>query len=125
MKKPLATAFMYALLSSVAIGQPYYGPYNQQYTINQNQQMGSTNWYSSALGLGVAQAGVTLIGGLVNAMSRPDPVIYTQPQQTPVYVNNRPIAGQAGTQSIPNNGNCSMQTLYDQQGIPKYVKICE
>ena len=125
MKNLLTTAFLCASMTEVAIGQPYYGPYNQQYTINQNQQIGSTNWYSSALGMGVAQAGVTLVSGLVNAISRPDPIIYTQPQQTPVYVNNRSVSGQSGPQNFANNGNCSMQTLYDQQGSPKYVKICE
>ena len=105
--------------------QPF-GPYNQQFTYNQNQQYGSTNWYSSALGMGAAQAGVTLIGGLVNAMSRPDPVIYLQQQQAPVYINGR---SQANSYTPAVNaqamGNCAMQTLYDRQGNPRYVKVCD
>lgn len=75
------------LISSVASADNF-NPYNQQFTYN--QQFGSTNWYSSPLGQGVAQAGVLLVGGLVNAMSRPDPVIVQQPQQQVQYVNGNP-----------------------------------
>ena len=124
MKTVFATILMIGTLSSAAAEQPF-GPYNQQFTYNQNQQMGATNWYSSALGMGVAQAGVTLIGGLVNAMSRPDPVIYMQPQQAPVYVNTQSAPSTSGTANMASTGNCGMQTLYDRQGNPKYVKVCE
>lgn len=122
MKTFLSAVFLIASFSAWGIDQPY-GPYNQQYTFNQNQQYGSTNWYSSALGMGVAQAGVTLIGGLVNAMSRPDPVVYMQPQPAPVYVNNpgAPVAAAPGA----GTGHCNMQTLYDRQGNPRYVKVCD
>lgn len=70
------------LVSSIASADNY-SPFNQQFTYN--QQYGSTNWYSSPLGQGVAQAGILLVGGLVNAMSRPDPVVVQNPQ--PQYVN--------------------------------------
>jgi hypothetical protein len=99
----------------VTQAQPY-GPYNQQYTIN--QQYGSTNWYSSPLGMGAAQAGVTLIGGLVNAMSRPDPVVVQQ--QAPIYVNGGGGYG-AGYQG---SGRCSIQTVFDQAGNARSVNIC-
>lgn len=124
MKTLLTTVVLIASFAAWGIDQPY-GPYNQQMTFNQNQQIGSTNWYSSALGMGVAQAGVTLIGGLVNAMSRPDPVIYMPPQQPPVYVNNQAIPGPSGAASVASRSNCGMQTLYDRQGNPQYVKVCE
>ena len=124
MKTVFATMLMIGSLSTADAEQPF-GPYNQQFTYNQNQQMGATNWYSSALGMGVAQAGVTLIGGLVNAMSRPDPVIYMQPQQAPVYVNTQSAPGASGMANMASTGNCGMQTLYDRQGNPKYVKVCE
>lgn len=104
------------LASFAASADGPYNAYNQQYTINSNQQYGSTNWYSSPLGMGVAQAGVTLIGGLVNAMSRPDPVQYVQPQAQPVYVNQNQGYGQQ---------NCQMQQLYDQSGNPRTVKVCQ
>lgn len=106
--------FVLMISPSVYADQPY-GPYNQQYTMN--QQYGSTNWYSSPLGMGVAQAGVTLIGGLVNAMSRPDPVQYTQQQQQPIYVNQNPAYGQ--------QQNCQMQQVYDRSGNPMTVKVCQ
>ena len=92
------------LVSTGVFADPY-GPFNQQYTFN--QQYGSTNWYSSPLGMGVAQAGVTLIGGLVNAMSRPDPVVVPQ-QSQPIYVNgNASYAPQGGSPAYggyPNQG---------------------
>lgn len=93
-----------------------YGPYDQQYTFN--QQYGSTNWYSSPLGMGVAQAGVTLIGGLVNAMSRPDPVQYMQQPNQPTYVNG-------GGGNTYNPQNCHMESVYNAQHQPMTVKICE
>ncbi len=124
MKTLLTAVFLIASFSAWGIDQPY-DPYNQQYTFNQNQQYGSTNWYSSALGMGVAQAGVTLIGGLVNAMSRPDPVVYMQPQQAPVYVNNPAAPVAAATAPGAGTGHCNMQTLYDRQGNPRYVKVCD
>jgi hypothetical protein len=75
--------------------------------------------------MGVAQAGVTLIGGLVNAMSRPDPVVYMQPQQTPVVIQTQEPSRQASVTHAGNPGTCSMQTLYDRQGNPRYVKVCD
>lgn len=124
MKIIFPIVLLFSSLLAVAAEQPY-SPYNQQFTYNQNQQYGSTNWYSSALGMGVAQAGVTLIGGLVNAMSRPDPVIYMQPQQAPVYVNSQTAPVQATQANLTQGSRCAMQTLYDQQGNPKYVKVCD
>ena len=87
------------------------GPYDQTYTFN--QQYGSTNWYSSPLGMGVAQAGVTLIGGLVNVLSRPDPIQYTQQQNQPTYVTPQ------------QQQNCHMQSVYNSQYQPITVKVCE
>lgn len=95
-------AFLIAIIFSVFIpdanAQPY-GPYNQSFTMN--QQYGSTNWYSSPLGMGAAQAGVMLMGGIVNMMSRPDPVVVQQ--QAPVYVNGGG-GGYGGGYPIYNNG---------------------
>jgi hypothetical protein len=105
------------LFTGVVIADPPPGPYNQQFTYNQNMQYGSTNWYSSPLGQGAAMAGVAIVSGLVNAISRPDPVVvvpaqqYSQPNQ---YMAQQPIPG-----------NCKMQTLYDQSGNPLYVKVCD
>lgn len=98
----------YILLFCVPTIAFAYGPYDQQYTFN--QQYGSTNWYSSPLGMGVAQAGVTLIGGLVNAMSRPDPVQYVQQPSQPTYVNQQ---------------RCHMESMYNSQYQPITVKVCE
>jgi hypothetical protein len=124
MRNLLITGLMMASCSATGADQPF-NPYNQQYTFNQNQQYGSTNWYSSALGMGVAQAGVTLIGGLVNAMSRPDPVVYLPPPSQPVYVNGSPSSiAPTGSNSLSGN-NCTMQTMYDQGGSPRYLKVCE
>lgn len=107
-------AFLFAVVFSVSMNEAKaqdYGPYNQAFTMN--QQYGSTNWYSSPLGMGVAQAGVTLIGGLVNALSRPDPVVVQQ--QQPVYVN-----GNGGYQGYPQQGNYPQQVGYPQGGYPQY-----
>jgi hypothetical protein len=115
-----------------------YGPYNQQYTVN--QQYGSTNWYSSPLGMGVAQAGVALISGVVNKMSQPDPV--QQPQPQVIYVNQGQAQqgqySQKQGQRHPNNGyqypaqqpaasggNCQIQTVFDQAGNPRQANICQ
>ena len=76
MKKIIFIGFV--LFSSISSADVY-GPYNQQYSFN--QQYGSTNWYSSPLGMGVAQAGVLLMGGIVNAMSRPNVEYVQVPQQ--------------------------------------------
>lgn len=86
MNKLIAFAMLFVSVSAVATPPP--GAYNQQFTYNQNMQYGSTNWYSSPLGQGAAMAGVALVSGLVNAMSRPDPVVVQQPQyqqQQPQY----------------------------------------
>lgn len=105
-----------------AEAQPY-GPYNQQYTMN--QQYGSTNWYSSPLGMGAAQMGVTLVGGLVNAMSRPDPVVVQQ--QAPIYVNGGGSGGypQQGGYGYQGSGRCSIQAVFDQNGNPRSVNVCQ
>ena len=122
MKKIIAIALFVASFNASA-----YGPYNQAYTFN--QQYGSTNWYSSPLGQGVAVAGVTLIGGLVNAMNRPDPVVVQQ-QQQPVYVNQnggQPVYRQGygyGQQGSTGTG-CHMQQVYDQSGQSQTVKVCQ
>ena len=120
-----------------------YGPYNQQYTMN--QQFGSSNWYSSPLGMGVAQAGVALVSGIVNKMSQPDPVQVQQAPPQVIYVNQngqptgqQPQGGypqQQYPQSAghPANGysqpsaanNCHGETVYDQAGTPRYVKVCQ
>lgn len=131
------------LVSSFTASADGFGPYNQQYTMNSNQNMqyGATNWYSSALGMGVAQAGVTLIGGLVNAMSRPDPVVQQQPQvvyvngnggqgQGQYYSNQAPVPAPNYAYSAPQGiqtpvQRCNQQTVYDQDGNPRYVNICE
>lgn len=112
----------FVLYASQVMGEQPYGPYNQNLTFNNNQQYGATNWYSSPLGIGLAQAGVTMIGGLVNVMSRPDPVIYTQPQQPPIYVGGQ--AQVSNSQSM-SGGGCSMQIVYDKDGNARQVKICE
>lgn len=97
------------LMASFSASANGYGPYNQSFTMNQQYSAG--NWYSSPLGQGVAVAGVTLIGGLVNAMSRPDPV--TVPQQQPIYINQGQGQG------------CPARTIVDQQGQPHYVQECQ
>lgn len=121
MKKVITFALLAA--ASVSVSAQQYGPYNQQYTMN--QQYGSTNWYSSALGAGVASAGVAIIGGLVNAMSRPDPVQVQQQQPQVIYVNQGQYQPQQGTTyDLQRNNNCQMQTVYDQYGNPRNVNVC-
>jgi len=128
------------LCCSSAVKADQYGPYNQRYTFN--QQYGSSNWYSSPLGQGAAMAGVAIISGLVNAMSKPDPVV-VQGQQQPIYINQGQVQGQQpiysqGYQSQSYNqqpqyqqqrfesaiAGCQMQTVYDQSGNPLYIKVC-
>lgn len=118
MKKLIfASVILFGVVTTVNAQQPF-GPFNQQFTMN--QQYGSTNWYSSPLGMGVAQAGVTLIGGLVNAMSRPDPVPVQTQQQQPVYVNGGgnggPVGGYGAGYGYMNNGICHMQTIPNPNG---------
>ena len=110
--------FLALFVSGSVLASPPPGQYNQQFTYNQNMQYGSTNWYSSPLGQGAAMAGVAIVSGLVNAMSRPDPVVVVPAQQSTQYVAQQPA--QYGSQ-----GNCRMQTLYDQSGNPRYVKVCD
>lgn len=112
-----------ALFISGAVSAEPYGPYNQQFTYN--QQYGSTNWYSSPLGQGAAMAGVALVSGLVNAMSRPDPVVVV-PAQTS-YGQQAQYGQQTsyGQQAQQYNQNCRMQTVYDQTGNPRTVNICD
>ena len=116
-----------------------YGPYDQRYTMNQQYSAG--NWYSSPLGMGVAQAGVALVSGIVNKMSQPDPVQVQQAPPQVIYVNqNGQPAGQQPQQQYPQstgqhpaNGysqqsaanNCRGETVYDQAGNPRYVKVCQ
>jgi hypothetical protein len=120
-----------------------YNRYNQQFTYNQNQQYGATNWYSSPLGMGVATAGVGLIYGLVNSMSQPStPQVQQNPQviyvrgngqvqpnsamPNPVYDPNQPtVSPQYKESGIQTGVNCRMTTVYDQQQNPLYVKVCE
>jgi hypothetical protein len=109
---------------TVTAEQPY-GPSNRNYTFNNNQQYGATNWYSSPLGVGLAQAGVTIVGGIVNNMSRPDPVVYTQQQQPPIYVGKVQQNVQAQNSTSMAGQGCSMQVVYDQKGNARQVKICE
>lgn len=122
--KRIALIILVGLSGPIQADQPF-SPYNQQFTYNQNQQHGSTNWYSSPLGMGAAQVGVTLIGGLVNAMSRPDPVIYLQPQTAPMTIKGLQQSAGYANAAGPLPGNCAMQTLYDRQGQPRYVKVCD
>jgi hypothetical protein len=103
-------------ISGSVFADPPPGPYNQIATFNQNMQYGSTNWYSSPLGQGAAMAGVAIVSGLVNAMSRPDPVIVVPSQQQQYTQPQTQYASQ---------GNCRGQTLYDQSGNPRYVKVCD
>ena len=122
MYKPTAVI---SLVASMAVHaeQPY-GPYNQNRTFNNNPQYGATNWYSSPLGVGLAQAGVTLVGGIVNNMSKPDPVIYTQTQQPPIIVGKTAQDNTQTASVVANPSNCSMQVVYDQKGNARQVKIC-
>ncbi len=126
------------LFGTNTVSAEQYGPYNQKFTMN--QQFGSSNWYSSPLGQGAAMAGVTLIGGLVNALSRPDPVVVQSQPQQPIYVNQgqAPVYNNQGYQSQSYNNQpqyqqqryesaimgCQMRTVYDQSGNPLYVKVC-
>lgn len=122
MKLFISIVFVMFSMNASAVDQPY-GRYNQAYTYNNNMQYGSTNWYSSPLGMGVAQAGVTLIGGLVSAMTRPDPVVIQQQVNSANggYYNN----GGYNSGSYNNgNGGCSMQTVFDANRTPRVVKIC-
>ena len=104
MKKVIVIVLFVASFSANA-----YGPYDQAYTVN--QQYGSTNWYSSPLGMGVAQAGVTLIGGLVNAMNRPEPQQVQQPQVIYVNGNGQQQYQQAG---YPQGGQQQYQQAQTQ-----------
>ena len=124
MKKKVVALLL--LVSLEALADPGYNPYNQQLSYNQNFQYGSTNWFSSALGTGVAQAGILLVGGLVNAMSRPDPVIVTQQSAAPGVAGGRtgPSTSLTSVDNRSGSGNCAYQTLYDQQGHPVSVRVC-
>ena len=94
------------LVSGSVMASPPPSAYNQQFTYNQNMQYGSTNWYSSPLGQGAAMAGVALISGLVNVLSRPDPVVVVPAQQG----QNVQQGGQYTQQDY------GQQTGYGQQG---------
>lgn len=96
--------------------------YNQQYTMNQNY--GVSNWMT-AFGPGINTAAVTLVGGIVNMMSRPDPVVVQQ--QAPIYVNGGGSGGgypQQGGYGYQGSGRCSIQTVFDQNGNARSVNIC-
>jgi hypothetical protein len=122
MKKTLTTLLWLVCCQTQADNG--FNPYNRQFTYNQNNQVGSTNWYSSALGTGVAQAGVLLVGGLVNAMSRPDPVVVTQPPATQAVSYPGQPAAPVSNGGPDGSGSCSNQTLYDQKGSPVSVRVC-
>lgn len=114
------------LLSGSVMANPPPGPYNQQFTYNQNMQYGSTNWYSSPLGQGAAMAGVALISGLVNVLSRPDPVVVVPAQQGAQYTNQQGYGQQGYAQPAQySQDNCMWQTVYDQSGSPRNVKVCQ
>lgn len=102
-----------SLFISGSVLADQYTPYNQQFTYNQNMQYGSTNWYSSPLGQGAAMAGVALVSGLVNAMSRPDPVVVVPAQTQYSQPYGQPTQG------------CRIQTIYDQSGNPRNAKVCD
>lgn len=109
---------------SIANAQPY-GPYNQQYTMNQNY--GVSNWMT-AFGPGINTAAVTLIGGLVNVMSRPDPVQYTQPQQQPIYVGNRPQTVATSNEPVVRQSSdpkCVIIERPNPNRTPTYEKYCQ
>jgi len=127
-------------LFAAATNAQAYGPYDQRYTMNQQYSAG--NWYSSPLGMGVAQAGVALVSGIVNKMSQPDPVQVQQAPPQVIYVNQngQQPQGQYPQQQYPqSNGqhqtngysqqsaanNCRGETVYDQAGNPRYVKVCQ
>ena len=128
------------LVSGAVMASPPPGPYNQQFTYNQNMQYGSTNWYSSPLGQGAAMAGVALISGLVNVLSRPDPVVVVPAQQGQTVQQGYAQQGQYSQQGYAQQtgygqqypgtgygqaGNCRTQTLYDQSGTPRTVRVCD
>lgn len=107
-----------ALFLSASVNADQFGPYNQQQTYNYNT--GCSNW-QSCFGPGINTAGLAIVSGLVNAMSRPDPVVVVSPNQR--YQQQQPQQYTGPTQMA--NQNCSMQTLYDRSGNPRYVKVCE
>ena len=122
--KKLLTVLLPLLVCGPTQAENSFNPYHQQFTYNQNYQVGSTNWYSSALGIGVAQAGVLLVGGLVNAISRPDPVIVTQQPNTQAVNYPSQPAPTANSSGRNGAGTCTNQTLYDQKGNPVSVRVC-
>jgi len=100
--------FLFLFLVSGIASADNYSPYNQTYTYNQTYSSG--NWYSSPLGQGVAQAGVLLVGGVVNAMSRPDPVVVQN--QQPQYVNGN-VQYPQQQQGYPQQGYGYPQQAYN------------
>jgi hypothetical protein len=78
-----------------------------------NQQYGSSNWYSSPLGMGAAHMGVMLMGGIVNAMSRPDNVVVQQaPAQAPVQYAPQQYGGGYGGGVGFGGGQCNWVPYY-------------
>lgn len=122
--------FLFAALfvAGSVMAAPPPGPYNQSMTYNQNMQFGSTNWYSSPLGQGAAMAGVAIVSGLVNAMSRPDPVVVVQGQGHAQQSQAQPQAQyQSGGQPYyyQEPTNCPTRYINDGSGMPRYVRICD
>ena len=98
------------LVGSVCANADGYNPYNQQQTYNYNT--GCSNW-QSCFGPGINTAAVTLVGGLVNAMSRPEPqVVYQNPQ--PQVVQGQVYPQQAQYQG----GGYPQQNQYQGGGYP-------
>nr|QMP83524.1 MAG: hypothetical protein [Caudoviricetes sp.] len=87
--------------SMTASAEPY-GQYNQQYTMNQNY--GVSNWMT-AFGPGINTAAVTLVGGIVNAIARPEPqVVYQNQNNQPQVVQGQVYPQQAQYQQYQGGG---------------------
>nr|QMP83165.1 MAG: hypothetical protein [Caudoviricetes sp.] len=96
--------FSILMIFSFASAAENYSPYNQQYTMNYNT--GCSNW-QSCFGPGINTAAVTLVGGIVNAFSRPDPqVVYVNQNQQPQVVQ----------------GQYPQQTQYQGQAYPQQMQ---
>ncbi len=81
-------------------------------------QYGSTNWYSSPLGVGAAQIGVIFAGGLVDMMKRPPTNVIVSPA---LPYNAQPYSG---SPIYIQGSNCQAETLYDMTGASRVVNVC-